>query len=294
MTSNKLLYAVLIGMGVVWGGVFTLNKIAVSTGYQPFGILLWQMVIGLLMSVVVLAVRGKLNCISRPALLLFSGIAVLGTVFPSYVSFRAVQELPAGLIVVVIALVPLFALPMALLMGFEKFNWMRFVGIGFGAIAVGLLVGPQASLPDASKVGFVFLAMLAPLAYAAEGIFLAWVGNKKLDPVQILYGANLIGLILVIPLAFGSQQYFNPVRVWGAAEWAILWTTVANWFAYLGYIWLVGKAGPIFAAQVSYLVTGFGIVWAMVVLGESYSAYIWAAIGLMMVGLFLVQPNKSK
>jgi len=278
-------------MGIAWGGVFSLSKIAVSTGYQPFGLLLWQVVIAALLSGSVLAVRGKLNCLSWRFFALFFGVGVLGFVFPNYFSFRAVQELPAGIMVVIIALVPLFALPIALVLRFETFSWIRFSGILFGAIAVGLLVGPEASLPDASKVGFVFLAILVPLAYGAEGNFLTWMGDKGLDPVQILFGANLVGVALAVPLVIGSGQFVNPVRVWGAPEWAIVASSVVNWVAYVGYVWLIKQAGPVFAAQVAYLVTGFGVIWAMLILGETYSVYIWAALGLMMVGMFLVQPR---
>jgi drug/metabolite transporter (DMT)-like permease len=35
---------------------------------------------------------------------------------------------------------------------------------------------------------------------------------------------------------------------------------------------MVGRAGAVFAAQVSYLVTAFGIFWAWVIFGETYSA----------------------
>ena len=293
MSPYKTYYAVLVLMGIAWGGVFSLSKIAVSTGHQPFGLLLWQMLIGAVLSGSVLAFRGKLNCLSRRNFLLFFGVAVLGAVFPNYFSFRAVQELPAGVMAVIIALVPLFALPIALVMGYEVFSWKRIAGIGFGALAVGLLVGPEASLPDASKVGFVFLAVLVPFAYGAEGNFLTWVGDKGLDPVQILFGANLVGVVLALPLAFGSGQSVNLIRVWGAPEWAIVSSSVTNWCAYVGYVWLIKRAGPVFSAQVAYLVTGFGVIWAMLLLGESYSAYIWIALGLMMAGMFMVRPRDN-
>jgi drug/metabolite transporter (DMT)-like permease len=53
----------------------------------------------------------------------------------------------------------------------------------------------------------------------------------------------------------------------------------------------VGRAGPVFAAQVSYLVTLFGVTWAMLFLGEGYSALVLAALALMLAGLALVQPR---
>jgi len=55
----------------------------------------------------------------------------------------------------------------------------------------------------------------------------------------------------------------------------------------------VGRAGSVFASQVSYLVTGFGVLWAILFLGESYSAYVWSAMAVMMLGLFLVRPREA-
>ena len=55
--------------------------------------------------------------------------------------------------------------------------------------------------------------------------------------------------------------------------------------------WLVGRAGAVFGGQVAYLVTGFGVVWSMLLLGERYSGWVWAALALMLAGLALVQPR---
>ena len=47
--------------------------------------------------------------------------------------------------------------------------------------------------------------------------------------------------------------------------------------------WSAG-AGSVFASQIAYLVTGFGVVWSMLLLGERYSAPVWAAFALMLRG----------
>ena len=33
------------------------------------------------------------------------------------------------------------------------------------------------------------------------------------------------------------------------------------------------------------------IIWAMLILGERFSPWVWAALGVMLLGLFLVQPR---
>ena len=63
-------------------------------------------------------------------------------------------------------------------------------------------------------------------------------------------------------------------------------------FAYSGFIWLVAHAGPVFAAQVAYLVTGSGIVQGMIFYGERHSPWVWGALCLMFAGLALVKPRR--
>ncbi|MDA9821933.1 EamA family transporter [Paracoccaceae bacterium] len=63
---------------------------------------------------------------------------------------------------------------------------------------------------------------------------------------------------------------------------------------YTAYIWLVGRAGPVFAAQVAYLVTLFGIFWSVWLLDEAYSKYVWLALSCMLLGIFLVLPRYRK
>ena len=75
-------------------------------------------------------------------------------------------------------------------------------------------------------------------------------------------------------------------------DMAILAGALIHVTVYSTYVWMVGRAGVVFATQVSYLVTGFGVVWAMLLLGERYSGWVWAAMAVMFVGLFLIQPRR--
>ena len=78
---------------------------------------------------------------------------------------------------------------------------------------------------------------------------------------------------------------------WGLPDGALVLSAVVHAMVYSGYVWMVGRAGAVFASQVSYLVTGSGVIWAMILLGESYTGWIWLALAMMLTGLFLVQPR---
>ena len=285
-------YGALVLMGAIWGAVFPITKIAVSTGYKPFGIMVWQMAIAFGLSTLLLVLRGKRPHFRRRDLPVYIGVALLGTVLPNWFSYTASAQLPAGIISIIIALVPLFSMPISLAMGFEKLSVLRVLGALCGAAAIAILIGPDASLPDPSKIGFVLVMAVAPLLYGMEANFLTYMGDRGLEAVQVLFGATVIGLLFSVPLAALSGQNITPLQAWAPQHWAIVVGAALNWAAYVGYVWLIRRAGPVFSSQVAYLVTGWGVVISMLMLGERYSVWVWGALGLMLLGVALVQPRK--
>ncbi|MEM6386655.1 MAG: DMT family transporter [Pseudomonadota bacterium] len=290
-TSTLFLFAVLILMGAGWGATQPLSKVAVSEGYRHFGLVFWQLVIGALALGAVQTVRRIPLRTDSAALRVYVFIALVGTVIPNSTSYEAIRHLPSGLVSILLALVPMFAYPMALLLGNERFVLLRFAGLVFGLIGVLLIVAPEGSLPDRSMVLFIPIALIAPLFYSFEGNAVARWGTAGLAPMEVLLGASLTGAILVLPLALGTGQFIDPRPPWGAPDWALIAASLIHVVVYTTYVWLVGRAGPVFAVQVSYLVTGFGVFWAFMFLGERYSAWVWAAMAVMLIGMFLVQPR---
>ena len=284
------MFALLI-MGAGWGITTPLSNIAVSTGHQPLGLVFWQLVIGAVLLEAIVFVRGGRLALGRRQITLYLAIALLGTILPNTASYRAAAHLPAGVMSIVIAMVPMFAFPIALALGQDRFSIARVVGLGLGLGGVALLVGPEASLPDRAMVAFIPLALIAPFFYGLEGNFVGKFGTAGLDPIEVLFGASVFGAVLSLPLALGFGHWLNPLGGFGAPESALVLSSIVHALVYAGYVWLVGRAGAVFAAQVSYLVTIFGVGWAMLILDEAYSGYIWGALGLMLLGMFLVQPR---
>ena len=64
---------------------------------------------------------------------------------------------------VLTSLVPIFTFPIALAMGNERFELLRFGVLLFGLLGVILIIVPEASSPDQTVLIFVPLALLAPL-----------------------------------------------------------------------------------------------------------------------------------
>lgn len=293
LLGRGVLIGALLVMGASWGFTIPMTKIAVSEGYRHFGLIFWQLMISVALLGAINLLRGKPLPMGARHMRLYLVVALLGTVLPNSASYQAAVYLPAGINAILMSLVPMFSFPVALLMATDRFSWSRLAGLALGLLGVLLLVGPEASLPERWMVAVIPLALIAPAFYALEGNVVAKWGTGGLDPIQVLLGASVLGAVIALPLAVLSGHWIDPRPPYGAPDLALVLASAIHGLVYVAYVWMVGRAGAVFAAQVSYLVTGFGVVWAMILLGERYSGYAWAAMAVMFVALFLVQPRNS-
>lgn len=289
------LFGALILFGAGWGLTLPLAKIAVMGGYRHFGMIFWQFAIGVAVLSAISLPRGIGLPWERKHLRVYVVIALVGTLLPNIGSFEAARHLPAGWMSVVISMVPMIAFPIALIMGNERFNPMRLLGLAAGLAGVMVLVLPAAGAgsdpPADGRWIWVLVAVLSVSMYGFEGNYVAKWGTAGLSPVQVLWGASIVGTVLSLPLALGTGTFINPLPPYGIEDAALVISSVFHVVVYTGYVWLVGRAGSVFAAQVAYLVTGFGVMWSMVILGESYGVGFWIAFVLMILGITLVRPR---
>ena len=290
----RLTYAgVLILLGAVWGLTMPLTKIAVSTGYKHFGLIFWQLAIGAVVMSAIALLRGTGLPMGRAQIRVYVVIALIGSLLPNSASYQAAVHLPSGVLSLLLSMIPIWAFPIALLLALDRFEWRRFAGLVTGLSAVMLLVMPGADMTGSIPTIWLLVGLVSGLFYAFEGNYVARWGTAGLDPIQVLWGASLIGAAVALPLALASGQWVDPRPPYGAADIAQVISATLHVLVYAGYVWLVGQAGPVFAVQISYLVTLFGVFWAKLVLDEAYPPVIWVALGLMLLGMYLVQPRKA-
>lgn len=294
MSQRWWFVLILVVLGAGWGITQPLAKIAVSTGYRAPGLVFWQFAVGVVVLGAIVLAQGKRLPLGRAQVGLYVLIAFIGTILPNTASYEAIRHLPSGLISILLSTIPMIAFPIALALGVDRFSLLRLAGLVCGLLGVLLIVAPEASLPERAMLAFIPLALIAPLFYAIEGNLLSKIGMRGLDPVQLLLGASLVGVVFAAPIALATGTFISPLPPYGAPDLALVASGVIHGFVYATYFWLVARAGPVFAVQVSYLVTGFGVFWAKLILDESYSIWIWAAMALMLVGVFLVQPRPKE
>ena len=278
-------------LGAGWGLTQPLTKIAVSTGYGHFGLIFWQLVLGVLVLGPLCAFRRKPLPFTLRHFRLYLVIAIVGTLLANSASYMAAVHLPSGVLSLLLSMVPIFAFPIALSLGLDRFSPRRFAGLLMGLLGVVIILLPSVEFSMNLPVFWVGVALLSGLCYAVEGNYVARWGTEGLDALQVLLGASLVGAVLGLPLALVTGQFIDPLLPLDTAQWALVASSVIHVLVYAGYVWLVGQAGPVFAVQVSYLVTAFGLIWAKLILAEAYAPSLWLALLAMFVGMYFVQPR---
>lgn len=160
-------------------------------------------------------------------------------------------------------------------------------------MAIALLVLPDSSLPNPAAIPWVLLACVSAVCYAAENIYLARPALADIGPVRTAAGMNILAAVIMLPITLASGQMFFPAFPFGTLEWSIIALSTITAVAYTLFITVINIAGPVFASQTGYLVTLGGVVWGMVLFGETHSPWVWASVVTMMMGLALVTPRKQ-
>ncbi len=284
---------VVLLVGIVWGATFSLAKIATEGGAHPLGLSLWQGLLGGLLLMALAVVRRRPPRLSRRHLGFYLVCALLGTVLPGTLLFYAAPHLPAGVLSITVATVPMLTYAIIGGLSLERLSGRRLTGLFLGLGAILLLVGPESSLPSRDMVPWVLIAVLSAASYAAENVFIAERRPPGCDSLAIVAAMLVTASIVLLPLVLATGTFVSLAGPWGRVEWSILAMVAANAFSYALFFHLVGIAGAVFASQSAYTVTLSGVLWGMAIFGELHSAWVWAALLLMMGGLALVTPRKT-
>lgn len=288
----------LLAVGIAWGATAPLSKLAVSGGHHPIGIAFWGAVIAavVLTSALLLKHRPKhwgmkpWNLgIERRHLTFFVIAGILGTVFPDIATYTAYQHLPVGIIVLCYASIPIVTLALSAIFGMEGLTRTRLTGIVLGSVAMVLIALPNTDAPRGSWF-WVALPILAAISYACENLFISARRPGSLGSLEVMVGLTIAAVILFAPMVFLMDAHIDLTDA-GPSEYAIVLLALFHVAAYFGYIWLIEQAGSVFTAQLSYVVTGSGILFGILLYNETYGLSIWLALVLMFIGLTLVRPK---
>ena len=280
-------------MGIVWGLSFSLSKIAVGLGGTPIGLTFWTCLLTGLMLLFYTIIRGQKIRFRLKDLQIILLLAFLGAMLPNMFFYYAAAHVSAGILSITITVVPIATYALSFILKLEAISARRITGVFFGVGAILVLVLPENSLPNKSEVIWIIVACLSSISYALENITLAIRGIDGIGPVRLSCGINLLAALILGVFSYFTDNFMPVPLPVTTLTWTILGISLIGATAYTLFVLTIANSGPLFASQVAFLVTISGVLWGMLIFGETHSSWVWLSLILMLIGMSLVSPKKK-
>ncbi|MBN33200.1 MAG: hypothetical protein CMM46_00215 [Rhodospirillaceae bacterium] len=277
--------------GGIWGLVPTLAKTAIEDGAHPFGLTWWQGIGAGGVLLIYLTLRSKRLPLDRNHILLYLFCGLFGTIMPTLALFYAAEHISAGIMAMTMAMIPIAAYVISLAVRIDHLELGRSIGIALGLAGVALLVLPGAETSIDGPF-WIIIAMLVPLGYAMENVFLAVRSPRGTETTVLVCGMVLTGGLIMTPVMLATGTWYPITWPLSEPELSVIAIFIVNILSYGMFLTLIFAAGPVLASMSGYFTVLTGILWGMALLGESHGLLFWAALATTLAGMALVRERR--
>ena len=280
-------FLLLLTAAVLFGGTFPVNRLASEAGWPALAFAFIPALIAGIVLAVLSALRGVPLPLARRALVADLVIGGLAIGLPVGILVAAAQHLPASTLTLVLCLSPILTLAIAAVTGSERFERRVLFGILLGSAGIVLIVWPDSGVIEEGGAGWFLLALLAPTMFAFANNCAVWLRPPATPALAMAAGTLLGGGLIAAIVALGAGAAFWPAATGPAQIVPLLLSVGINCVVFWLFFLLVAVIGPARFSLFNYFAVAAGIVWSMVVFGESPSPVFWMAAALMLLGMHL-------
>lgn len=279
-------------MGILWGLALSLAKIGVLAGGHPIGMALWQVSTSSSLLLGLLLLQSKLPVINANVARFGLVCGSCGVAFPAIALFWCALYLPAGVVAIAFASMPLFTYLLTVILEIEIAHRHRLLGVFIGLMAMALLVLPENALPSPGLAPWVLLALVASISMSIENTYAGGYRPPDVGSLELSFIRQGTAVLFLLPLALISDTTLPLLESWGTVQYAATGNGFLSGIAFTILLYVIKTAGPVFASQTAYVITIAGVVWGMILFAETHSVYIWLALALTLLGIVLVSPQR--
>lgn len=273
-------WALLLLLGLAWGGTFFFGKVALAT-WPPFTVVLGRIIIGAVLLNLVAWLAGH-----RPPRdpRLWRNLMVMGllnSVIPFCLIVSGQTQITSGLAAILYASTSLFTVVLApVFVAEERLTVPRVTGVLLGLAGVVVMLGPEALRDDGGATVGKLLVLGGSISYALASI---WGRRFRGVPSPVAAAGQLtVAAVIMLPLTILVDRPWtlappNPQVVGAIVGLGLFSTTIG----YLLYFTLLRRVGAVNVSLVTLLVPPTTLVLGALFLSE-------ATTGLELVGLVLI------
>lgn len=271
-----------IALSALWGSSFLFMRIAV-VDFGPWPTAALRVGVAALFLVPIMLLKGQwpqLRRHWRPVLL----VGVFNSGIPFACFAYSLLSISTGLSAILNATVPLFGALVAWLWLKDRPSGTRALGLAIGFAGVALLAWDKASFKPGGSGWAIVACLVATLCYGIGASFT----RKYLTQVPsiTLATGSQIGASLALAL---PALWLWPASTPAAQAWLALLAVgvFCTGVAYVLYFRLIARAGPARTLTVTFLVPVFAVIYGVIFLGESVTAWMVLCGAIIVLGTAL-------
>ena len=291
--SEKLsAFLLLLTLGIIWGTGYSIARFATTNGVPPLGYSFWQALgPAILISLLCKTQNSRLK-ISVPHLRYYFIAGLTGIVIPNTNMYLAAPHLPAGILAVVVNIVPVIAYPLALYNRTESFNVLRLCGVFSAMAGLLLILLPKTSLPSPDMIPWVVSSLVTPLSFAFCAVYIARHRPDHSDSLSLSASTLIAASMVLLPFVLVLHHFYTPHFPLTLPDFVILLEIVLSSIGYILFFQLIKIAGPVYYSLVDTIVSLTGLVWGYLIFGEKLNTWTAPAVVLIFFALLLVTSQQ--
>jgi drug/metabolite transporter (DMT)-like permease len=271
-------WTLFLAMGLIWGVPYAMIRVAVRD-LDPIVVAFGRTLIGgLLLLPVALYARALAPVLRRwRPLLLYTLVEITG---PWFLIGYAETTLNSSTVGLLIAAVPLIAVVIVTVLGHDRFDARRVIGLLVGFAGVAALVGLDVDLGNPAALAAIGLTTIG---YAVGPIVIDRA-LADLPPLGVVTGSLLLAAAIYAPFA----GWLWPSRITADAAWSVLGLAViCTAAAFLFFFALIAETGPARATVITYINPAVAILLGVTALDEPLTAGMAIGFPLVILGSVL-------
>lgn len=271
----------------------TLSRMSAGMGANPIGMAVWVDLIAAALCIIIVVFRGGFPKLSRSDLSFFVIWAFVVGIVQHISIFVLAGHVQATFLTLVLALEGLLVFAFAAVMRLEKATPRRVLGLMIGFVGVGFSIYQRMEGNGVVANYWLIAALFAPIVFAFETIAVAAKRPEHIGPVSavgIMFTFST-GLALILSAVTGN--FIAPSALVSPLGGVIALLAIVTVVVNVTFFLLLKLGGGVFTSQKAYVTAIAGILWGTLLLGEQMSPLAWGAIGLVLLGMYLVESKAS-
>ena len=273
----------------LWALHFSLVKL-VEADNNPFSILVTLLLILCFLFFIVLKINNQTFKFTLRKSLFFIIAGIFAYVIPLYVEFLVAPKIDAGILVLIVSSVPVFTLLIVWLFRLLSINFKLILGTLSGIVGVSLIMFGNSN--NTLNI-WAILALIVPLSYSFDAIFMEKFWPSKLNTFQVAFGECIASLILIIFLNFLLGTSIDEYTYWLKLE-SFWWLSIVTFIEIALFFYILKNNGAVFINLGSYLVMPAGFIWGFIIFGETFTVIKFVSTVFIIGSIFLIGSQDYK